>query len=87
MDNIRYLKGEDLLDRYKVPEAQFFVQAFCRVCGAGMPNINPSRNRVAIPFGSLNDEPGQGATDHIYCTFKAPWYEIADNLPQRDEGP
>ena len=86
-ENIKYLQGEDLLEHYKVPEAQFFAQAFCRVCGSGLPNIDPSRDRVAIPFGSLDDEPEHGAEDHIYCGFKAPWYDIADDLPQHDERP
>jgi hypothetical protein len=86
-EKIKYLQGEDLLEHYKVPEAQFFAQAFCRVCGSGLPNIDPSRDRVAIPFGSLDDEPEHGAEDHIYCGFKAPWYDIADDLPQHDERP
>lgn len=86
-ESLRFLKGEDLLDRYKVPEAKFFTQAFCRVCGCGMPNKDPSRDRAAIPFGALDTDPGRGAADHIYCAFKAPWYEIADALPQHDERP
>lgn len=85
--NIRYTTGEDLLNRYKVPEAAFFTQAFCRICGSGMPNIDPARDRVAIPFGTLDDEPERGAADHIFCAFKAPWYEIADDLPQHDARP
>lgn len=86
-ENFRYLQGEDLLDRYKLPDAKFFTQAFCRTCGSGMPNIDPSRPRVGIPFGTLDDDPGQGASDHIYCGSKAPWYDIADDLPQNDERP
>ena len=84
-ENIKFLKGEELLRRYKVPEAEFFAQAFCRACGSGLPNIDTMRDRVAIPFGTLDDEPGRGAADHIFCAFKAPWYDIADDLPQHDE--
>lgn len=84
---LRFPRGEDLLVRYKVPEAKFFTQAFCRVCGSGMPNLDPSRPRVSIPFGTLDDDPGRGANDHIYCDDKAPWYTIADDLPQHAERP
>ncbi|NKB56240.1 MAG: hypothetical protein GKS00_07885 [Alphaproteobacteria bacterium] len=86
-ENLRFLRGDELLTRYKVPEAQFFTQAFCKTCGSGMPNRDPARPRVAIPFGTLDDDPGRGAEDHIFCAFKAPWYDIADDLPQHDKRP
>jgi hypothetical protein len=52
-----------------------------------MPNLNPERPRVAIPFGTLDDDPGRGAEDHIYCDSKAPWYDIEGDLPTFEEGP
>jgi hypothetical protein len=84
---LRFIRGEELLKVYKVPEAKFFSQAFCKVCGSGMPNLNPERPRVAIPFGTLDDDPGRGAEDHIYCDSKAPWYDIEGDLPTFEEGP
>jgi hypothetical protein len=84
---LQFVQGDELLNRYKVPEAEFFSQAFCRICGSGMPNLDPTRPRVAIPFGTLDDDPGQGAADHIFCAFKAPWYEIAGDLPRHDARP
>ena len=52
-----------------------------------MPHLDPSRPRVAIPFGSLDNDPGRGAGDHIYCGSKAPWHAIAGDLPQHAERP
>lgn len=87
IEAVRFLKGEDLLVRYKVPEAKFFTQAFCRVCGGGMPNLSKERGIANIPLGSLDDDPGRGADDHIFTGSKAPWYEITGDLPQFDEMP
>ena len=84
---LHFTRGEDLLDVYKVPDAKFFAQAFCRTCGSGMPNRDLTRDRVGIPFGALDTDPGQGAGDHIYCGSKAPWHTIADDIPQHDERP
>jgi hypothetical protein len=42
---------------------------------------------VHVALGSLVDEPGIRPTGHIYVGSKAPWYEIADELPQYDELP
>lgn len=84
---LHFTRGEDLLDYYKVPDAKFFAQAFCRTCGSGMPNRDLTRDRVGIPFGALDTDPGQGAGDHIYCGSKAPWHTIAGDLPQHAERP
>ncbi len=84
IDGVRFLNGEELLVHYKVPEAEFFIQTFCRVCGSVMPSLKKDRSIAVIPLGSLDDDPGRGADDHIFAGSKAPWYEIADDLPQFD---
>lgn len=86
-DGLRFRKGEELVDSYKVPEARFFRHSFCRVCGSGMPRSDGERNIAVIPFGALDDDPGRGADRHIFTAYRAPWYTIADDLPQSPEGP
>jgi hypothetical protein len=78
--NFRWLRGEELLVSYKVPEAERFTQWFCRTCGAKVPGVNAQRQRVAVPAGSLDDDPGAREELHIFVGSKAPWYEIADKL-------
>ncbi len=87
IEGIRFLKGEDLLASYKVPEANTFTSTFCPVCGAAMPRLRPETGNAIIPLGSLDDDPGRGADDHIFTGSKASWYEITDDLPQFDEMP
>ncbi|MDP6564758.1 MAG: GFA family protein [Alphaproteobacteria bacterium] len=86
-DGLRFLKGEDLLAHYKVPEAKSFTSVFCRICGAGMPRLREETGTAMVPFGSLDDDPGRGAVDHIFTGSKAPWYDITGDLPQFDEMP
>lgn len=81
----RFLRGEELVLQYKVPDAVSFTQAFCKVCGSGMPRIRKDAGIVAIPFGALDDAPSHGAEDHIFVASKAPWHEIAGELPRFDE--
>jgi hypothetical protein len=40
---------------------------------------------VHVALGSLVDEPSIRPTEHIHVASKAPWYEIADDLPQHEE--
>lgn len=83
----RWLRGEDQVDAYKVPEAQRFTQSFCRVCSSPMPRVNPVMAMVVVPAGGLEDDPGVREGRHIFVTSKAPWYEIRDALPQYAEYP
>ena len=87
MEDVRYTRGEDTLQTYRLAEARHFSQVFCPTCGSGMPRRDPERGIAVIPFGSLDDDPGRGADDHIFVASKAPWHEITDDLPRFDETP
>jgi hypothetical protein len=82
---LRYLRGEDLLESFKVPEAERFTQTFCRECGSPMPRAISNRPFAVIPMGSVEGEPGGRPHEHIFVASKAPWFEIADTLPQQAE--
>jgi hypothetical protein len=87
LPDFRWLRGEELVASYKVPEAERFTQCFCRTCGAKVPRVDAARGRVAVPAGSLDDDPGRREELHIFVGSKAPWYEIADDLPQHETYP
>jgi hypothetical protein len=82
---LRFTRGEDRLRSYKIPEAKFFTQVFCNVCGSKAPRVDPSRDLAVVPLGSLDDDPGVKPREHIFVGSKAPWFEIADSLPQYAE--
>lgn len=84
---VSFTRGEDLLRSYKVPEARFFTQIFCATCGSPVPRIDPSRGFAVIPMGALDDDPGFRLQHHIFVGSKAPWFDIADDLPQHQEAP
>lgn len=87
IDGFRFVRGEERLASYKVPEAQRFMQVFCRTCGSPMPRVDPDRGIVVIPMGSLDGDPGVRPSRHIFVGSKAPWFEIADDLPQDADFP
>ncbi len=83
---MHFTRGQELLPFYEVPEAERFTQTFCRVCGGKMPRVAVERGAV-IPMGALDDDPGFRPQSHIFVASKAPWFEIADDLPQHAEHP
>lgn len=81
----RLLRGAERIASFKVPDAERFTQSFCVTCGSRAPRINVQAGYAAIPAGSLDDDPGARPERHIYVGSKAPWFEIADDLPQFSE--
>ncbi|MEM7404407.1 MAG: GFA family protein [Pseudomonadota bacterium] len=79
-----FLRGEDLIEHYKVPDARFFTQAFCRVCGSPAPRIDPGRGIAVIPFGAFDVAPEIRPQRHIFAANKAVWFDIPGALPQFD---
>ena len=82
LDALLYLKGEEHLRSYKVPEAERFTHVFCRRCGSTLPFVNRARGLVVVPMGSLDDDPRYAPRAHIFVGSKAPWSSITDDLPQ-----
>ena len=78
-----WIRGEELLREFKLPDAERFTHCFCGTCGSSMPRV--LGERALVPAGSLDDDPGARARLHIYTGSKAPWYEITDSLPQHEE--
>jgi hypothetical protein len=41
---------------------------------------------LRLRLGSLDGDPERRPLGHVWTSAKAPWYEIADTLPQYPEG-
>lgn len=87
IDRLRFTRGEDQRASYKVPEADRFTQAFCRHCGSPVPHLSHQRGVAVVPMGGLDDVPPLAPQCHIFVGSKAPWFAIADDLPQYVEYP
>ena len=57
VDAVRFTRGEELLTRYKLPQAKFFSVVFCSRCGSPMPRRDADRGFTLLPLGSLDDDP------------------------------
>jgi hypothetical protein len=83
--DFQWIAGEDRVVRYKVPDAAVFTNAFCATCGSIVPPGTAGRERVPIPAGTLDADPGARPRIHIFAADRAPWFEIADDLPRFDQ--
>lgn len=72
-------RGQDALLIYGDPDATHDVH--CAVCGSPLFSVIDNGN-THVALGTLIDTPTIAPQFHIYVGSKAPWYEIADGLPQ-----
>lgn len=85
-ERFRWLRGEDRIRRYKVPDAKRYSPSFCVTCGSIVPRVWESGTAI-IPAGTLDQDPGIRPQLHIFTGSRAPWDEITDSLPQHAEMP
>jgi hypothetical protein len=82
--DFRFVRGADLIQIYEPPGGGY-SPAFCRVCGSSAPWVVEERQLVLVPAGLLDDDPGVQPSLHMFVGSKAPWWEIADAIPQFDK--
>ena len=77
----RVVAGSERIQRYQ--SSPGIVRTFCVRCGSTLPGWQESKPDVVdVTLGVIDGDPGVRPQSHIYVGSKAPWYEIADHLPQ-----
>ena len=84
---IKWIRGEELIKSYKVPEAKRFTNCFCSVCGGRVPRYVKETDMIVIPAGSLDSEPAFQPQAHIFWDSRASWSCGGDDLPVHSEYP
>jgi len=87
VSSLSWLAGEELLRRYKVPEAERFYNCFCSHCGSPMPRVVPELDAVVIPAGTLDVEPPIRPQARIFWDSRAAWSCSGDDIPPFPEYP
>jgi hypothetical protein len=78
--------GEALVREYESSAGKF--RAFCSRCGSPVySRWRDAPDVLRIRLGLLDEDPGRRSLCHFWVGSKAPWYEIADGLPQFAGGP
>jgi hypothetical protein len=83
--SLTWHSGEDLIRRFKPPQAERFANAFCTRCGARVPRRIEPPGVVVIPAGSLDDEIDIRPQARIFLGSRASWSCDGSALPGFDE--
>ena len=82
-ESATWTAGEELLSRYKLPEAKRFGTVFCRHCGSPMPRIADDLSYAVVPAGSLDTDPPVRPQRRIFQGSRVAW-SCEDELPAFD---
>lgn len=85
--SLRWVRGEELVRSYKVPEAKRFARQFCIECGSPLPRAVRDTDMVIIPAGSLDVEPAIKPQSRIFWDSRAKWSCGGDGIPVYGEYP
>jgi hypothetical protein len=70
---LQWDSGEELVQTFKLPEAERFTNSFCRICGGRVPRFIEAMGMVFIPAGSLDEEPSLLPQARIFVGSRASW--------------
>jgi hypothetical protein len=82
---LEWIAGEEMVRRYRPPDAQRFTNSFCAECGARVPRFIEQSGTVFIPAGSLDDEPTLRPQARIFQGSRAAWSCDDSPLPVFEE--
>ncbi|WP_370203680.1 GFA family protein [Alloalcanivorax venustensis] len=86
-DALEWLKGEDQVRRFDLPEAKSFSRAFCVQCGSMVPHEKRDGSGVIVPAGGLDQTPDLDPNDHIFYADRAGWYDTGLGAKKYDGPP
>lgn len=83
--DISFTSGYELLKAFESSAGK--KRYFCTNCGSQIYAHREGQEHFILRLGTLDDDPNVRATQHIWVSLKAPWYEIENdgNLPQFNE--
>tara|TARA_R110002096_G_scaffold226108_3_gene415422 strand:- start:11785 stop:12219 length:435 start_codon:yes stop_codon:yes gene_type:complete len=79
--DFRFVSGEELLTFYESSPGE--RRSFCEICGSVIITKFDSNPAIyGFALGTLDSDPGIEIKRHIFTKYKAPWFEITDDIPQ-----
>lgn len=82
---LTWLRGQEHVARFELPSATQWCNAFCKVCGSGLPWQTRNGLAYIVPAGALDDDPVERPTRNVWMGSRASWEVAASELPAFDE--
>ncbi|PJA32384.1 MAG: hypothetical protein CO187_04245 [Zetaproteobacteria bacterium CG_4_9_14_3_um_filter_53_7] len=85
LDDLTFITGASLLKFYESSPGK--KRYFCSNCGSQIYAKREDQNHYIFRMGTIDGDPGARPAQHIFTRYKAPWYNIHDDIPEFSEWP
>jgi hypothetical protein len=82
-DDLIFTAGETLLSNYESSAGK--KRYFCSNCGSQIYAKREDQDHYIFHMGTIDCDPGVRPTRHIFTRYKAPWFNIHDDIPEYPE--
>jgi ADP-ribosyl-[dinitrogen reductase] hydrolase len=82
-EHFRWIAGEDRLRAYESSPGK--LRRFCSECGTHLIAERPAQPHVILRVPTLDDDPGNRPTMHIWTSHGAPWLVDGESVPRYPE--
>ena len=86
-EDLVWISGRDLVQRYEPEAAYKYARCFCRTCGTALGEILSDELTFPIAVNALDDDPEVQNGFHEFVAEKPSWYEICDHAKQFEGHP
>lgn len=76
--DLRWISGREMVQRYEPSPPYQYARCFCRICGTALGEILSEEISFPISANTLDEDPGVRTQFHEFVSEKPPWYEICD---------
>jgi len=84
-DGLIFTAGESLLKFYESSVGK--KRYFCSHCGSQIYAKRDDQHHYILRMGTIDGDPGIRPAQHIFTSYKAPWYNMHDDIPEYSEWP
>src|SRR5687767_13757072 len=81
VDQFAWVRGEEHVARFELPNATSWCNGFCKQCGSGLPWQTRNGRAVVVPAGALDDDPIERPVRNVWMGSRAAWEVEASSLP------
>lgn len=86
-DQLTWVSGREHAKRWELPDAKWWCNGFCDVCGCKAPWLTKNGRSWVVPAGTLDGDPGMKPERSVHWASRADWYVFVHDLERFDTYP
>ena len=87
VDQFQWIRGEDQVKRFELPDAKYWSTAFCRTCGSAVPWLTRNGKVMVVGAGGLDGDPGERPSFSVFYGSRPDWYTHVSDLDTHETLP